>query len=45
VCDLINKFGRLFKRAVKSPQALSNEAKARGQKHLHGTQTAAFVSG
>ena len=36
---------RLFKRAVGSPQALSNEATARGQKYLHGTKTNAFVSG
>ena len=44
-CDLIQQFGRLFKRAVGSPQALSNEATARGQKYLHGTKTNAFVSG
>ena len=43
-CDLIQQFGRLFKRAVGSPQALANEAKARGQKYLHGTKTTAFVS-
>ena len=30
-CDLIQQFGRLVKRAVGSPQALANEAKARGQ--------------
>ena len=44
-CDLIQQFGRLFKRAVGSPQALCSEAKARGQKYLHGTKTAAFASG
>ena len=44
-CDLIQQFGRLFKRAVGSPQALTNEAKARGQKYLHRTKTTAFVSG
>ena len=43
-CDLIQQFGRLFKRAVGSPQALANEAKARGQKYLHGTQTTAFAT-
>ena len=43
-CDLIQQFGRLFKRAVGSPQSLANEAKARGQKYLHGTKTTAFVS-
>jgi len=43
-CDLIQQFGCLFKLAVGSPQALSNEAKARGQKYLHGTKTTAFVS-
>ena len=43
-CDLIQQFGRLFKRAVGSPQALANEAKTRGQKYLHGTKTTAFIS-
>ena len=43
-CDLIQQFGRLFKRAVGSPQALANEAKARGQKYLHGTKTTAFAT-
>ena len=43
-CNLIQQFGRLFKRAVGSPQALANEAKARGQKYLHGTKTTAFAT-
>ena len=43
-CDLIQQFGRLFKRAVGSPQALTNEAKARGQKYLHRTKTTAFAT-
>ena len=43
-CDLIQQFGRLFKRAVGSPQALANEAKARGQKYLHGTKATAFAT-
>ena len=43
-CDLIQQFGRLFKRAVGSPQALANAAKTRGQKYLHGTKTTAFAT-
>ena len=44
-CDLIEQFGRLFKRAVGSRQSLAGEAEARGQKYLQAPGAAAFVSG
>ena len=44
-CDLIEQFGRLFKRAVGSPQSLADEAEARGQKYLQAPGAKAFVSG
>ena len=44
-CDLIEQFGRLFKRAVGSPQSLADEAEARGQKYLQAPSVAAFISG
>ena len=44
-CDLIEQFGRLFKRAVGSPQSLADEAEARGQKYLQAPGATTFVSG
>ena len=43
-CDLIEQFGRLFKRAVGSRQSLAGEAEARGQKYLQAPGATAFVS-
>ena len=43
-CDLIEQFGRLFKRAVGSPQSLADETEARGQKYMQASGAAAFVS-
>ena len=34
-CDLIQKFGRLFKRAAGSPESISSEAERRGQSFMH----------
>ena len=34
-CDLIKKFGRLFKRAAGSPESLASEAARRGQSFMH----------
>ena len=42
-CDLIEQFGRLFKRAVGAPQSLVDEAQARGQKYLQAPGAAAFL--
>ena len=44
-CDLIEQFGRLFKRAVGSPQALATEAKSRGQSYLQGPGAANLTAG
>ena len=44
-CDLIEQFGRLFKRAVGSPQSLSHEAKLRGQNYLQGPGAEIFTAG
>ena len=44
-CDLVEKFGRLFKRAAGSRQSLAGEAEARGQKYLQAPCAVALVSG
>ena len=33
-CDLVKKFGRLFKRAAGSPESLASEAARRGQSFM-----------
>ena len=34
-CDLVKKFGRLFKRAAGSPESMAGEAERRGQSFMH----------
>jgi len=34
-CDVVKKFGKLFKRAVGSQQSMTDEARRRNQSHMH----------
>lgn len=43
-CDLVKKFGTLFKRAAGTPESMSREAKRRGRSYLHGPGAAMFAA-
>jgi REP element-mobilizing transposase RayT len=43
-CDLVRKFGRLFKRAAGSPASLAAEASRRGQSWMQGPGRCAFAT-
>ncbi len=42
-CDVVKKFGKIFKRAAGSQQSMTNEAKRRGQSHMHAPGAAYFA--
>jgi hypothetical protein len=43
-CDLVQKFGKLFKRAAGSPESLAAEATRRGQNYMHASGAAMLVT-
>lgn len=43
-CDVVKKFGKLFKRAAGSPQAMTDEAARRKLSHMHAPGTAYFAA-
>lgn len=43
-CDVVKKFGKIFKRAAGSQQSMTREAKRRQQSHMHAPGTAYFVT-
>ena len=39
-CDVVKKFGKIFKRAAGSQQSMTEEAKRRNQSHMHAPGSA-----
>ena len=43
-CDVVKKFGKIFKRAAGSQQSMTDEARRRNQSHMHAPGCALFGS-
>ncbi len=43
-CDVVKKFGKIFKRAAGSQQSMASEAKRRRQSYMHAPGAAHFVT-